>query len=89
MPEESNYKLDRSLMANSIEGRVPFQDVKIIKKYFSIPLAAKVNLFNEKIFLKKIDIIPNYIKKRKKNWMAFPGINIYQELSKKFYRRGF
>ena len=77
LPEESNYKLDRSLMANSIEGRVPFQDVKIIKKYFSIPLAAKVNLFNEKIFLKKIDIIPNYIKKRKKiGWLSPESIFI-------------
>jgi asparagine synthase (glutamine-hydrolysing) len=77
LPEESNYKLDRSLMANSIEGRVPFQDVKIIKKYFGIPLAAKVNLFNEKIFLKKIDIIPNYIKKRKKiGWLSPESIFI-------------
>ena len=71
LPEESNYKLDRSLMANSIEGRVPFQDITIINKYFNIPLSRKMTLFNEKIFLKNINILPDYIKKRKKSgWLS-------------------
>lgn len=77
LPEESNYKLDRSLMANSIEGRVPFQDITIVKKYFDIPLKKKINLFNEKIFLKNINILPDYIKKRKKiGWLSPESIFI-------------
>lgn len=71
IPEESNYKLDRSLMANSVEGRVPFQDVNIINKYFDIPFEDKISIFDEKIPLKKIKIIPDYIKIRKKHgWFA-------------------
>ena len=31
LPEESNFKLDRSTMLNSIEGRVPFQDINLLK----------------------------------------------------------
>jgi asparagine synthase (glutamine-hydrolysing) len=77
LPEESNYKLDRSLMANSIEGRVPFQDITIVKKYFDIPLKKKINLFNEKVFLKNINILPDYIKKRKKiGWLSPESIFI-------------
>jgi hypothetical protein len=49
-------------MANSIEGRVPFQDVKIIKKYFSIPLAAKVNLFNEKTIDGRLSVLKHTLK---------------------------
>jgi len=72
LPEESNFKLDRSTMFNSIEGRVPFQDVTLLNKYFPISMDNKVNLFNEKIFLKKsLDFIPNYIKNRKKiGWLT-------------------
>lgn len=89
LPEESNYKLDRSLMANSIEGRVPFQDITIIKKYFDIPLKKKINLFNEKIFLKNIRILPNYIKKRKKiGWLSPESIFIRNYL-KNFIKKTF
>ena len=31
LPEESNFKLDRSTLLNSIEGRVPFQDINLLK----------------------------------------------------------
>jgi len=82
LPEESNYKLDRSLMANSIEGRVPFQDITIINKYFNIPLRKKVNFFNEKIFLKNTNILPNYIRKRKKiGWLSPESIFIRSYLN--------
>jgi asparagine synthase (glutamine-hydrolysing) len=82
LPEESNYKLDRSLMANSIEGRVPFQDISLINKYFNIPLTKKVNIFNEKIFLKNTNILPDYIKKRKKiGWLSPESIFIRSYLN--------
>ena len=43
LTEESNLKLDRSTMANSIEARVPFQDIKLIKeiKFFEYNRNAK------------------------------------------------
>jgi len=82
LPEESNYKLDRSLMANSIEGRVPFQDITIVNKYFNVPLKKKINFFNEKIFLKNISILPDYIRKRKKiGWLSPESIFIRSYLN--------
>lgn len=72
LPEESNMKLDRSTMLNSIEGRVPFQDITLIKKYFNINFSEKINIVNEKIFLKKeLNFLPNFIKNRKKiGWIS-------------------
>jgi asparagine synthetase B (glutamine-hydrolysing) len=64
-------------MANSIEGRVPFQDITIVNKYFNLPLEKKINFFNEKILLKNINILPNYIRKRKKTgWLSPESIFI-------------
>jgi asparagine synthase (glutamine-hydrolysing) len=72
LPEESNMKLDRSTMLNSIEGRVPFQDITLIKKYFNISFSKKINLFNEKIPLKKkLNFLPSFVKNRKKiGWIS-------------------
>jgi asparagine synthase (glutamine-hydrolysing) len=82
LPEESNYKLDRSLMANSIEGRVPFQDITIVNKYFNVPFKKKINFFNEKIFLKNISVLPDYIRKRKKvGWLSPESIFIRSYLN--------
>jgi asparagine synthase (glutamine-hydrolysing) len=82
LPEESNYKLDRSLMANSIEGRVPFQDITIVNKYFNMPLKKKISLFDEKILLKKLNFLPDYIKKRKKiGWLSPESIFIRSYLT--------
>ena len=72
LPEESNYKLDRSTMKNSIEARVPFQDIELLKKYYPIPISKKINFKNGKLLLKKnIKFIPKYIKNRKKiGWLT-------------------
>ena len=34
LTNESNYKLDKCTMINSVEARVPFQDISLIKKFF-------------------------------------------------------
>ena len=71
LPEESNFKLDRSSMLNSIEARVPFQDKKLIESYYSVNLDEKIDIFNLKKQFQKINFVPNYIKKRKKSgWFS-------------------
>jgi asparagine synthase (glutamine-hydrolysing) len=72
LSEESNFKLDRSTMLNSIEGRVPFQDINLLNKIFPIPYEHKSSIFSEKKLIKKYcKNIPDFIKNRKKHgWFA-------------------
>ena len=69
---ESNFKLDRASMLNSIEARVPFQDINFLKNIFPIKMEEKINFFNEKIILKNLNLVPNFIKKRKKHGWFYP-----------------
>ena len=66
LTNESNYKLDKCTMINSVEARVPFQDISLIKNLFFIKNSKKFSFFNRKYLLKKNNFIPNYIKNRKK-----------------------
>ena len=52
-------------MLNSIEARVPFQDIHFLKNIFPINMEEKLNFFNEKITLKNLNLVPNFIKKKK------------------------
>ncbi len=71
LSEESNFKLDRASMLNSIEARVPFQDIDLIKNVFPIPFKYKLDFFTEKKHLKNLNFVPNFIKKRKKSgWFS-------------------
>jgi len=72
MQSESNFKLDRASMLNSIEARVPFQDISFIKNIFTISMKEKINFFNEKIILKDLNLVPYFIKKRKKHGWFYP-----------------
>ena len=58
LSNESNFKLDRASMFNSIEARVPFQDISLIKKFFKLNFNKKIDLFNlkKKKPLKKLNI---------------------------------
>lgn len=47
LSEESNMRIDRASMLNSIEARVPFQDIRIVKKYFQIPIREKFKYLNK------------------------------------------
>ncbi len=87
LPEESNFKLDRSSMLNSIEARVPFQDKKLIQKYFNISLNKKIDFLNVKKHLQKLNFIPNYIKKRKKSgWFSPESIFLRNYLEDIFHK---
>jgi asparagine synthase (glutamine-hydrolysing) len=73
LSEESNFKLDRSTMINSIEGRVPFQDINLLNKIFPIPYEYKSSIFSEKKLIKKYcKKIPDFIKNRKKHGWFVP-----------------
>ena len=49
-----NYLLssqgDRMSMANSIEGRYPFLDHRVVEYFYNLPEEFKLNNFNEKYF---------------------------------------
>lgn len=80
LTNESNFKLDRASMFNSIEARVPFQDISLIKDFFKLPMDKKIDLFNLKKPIKNLNIVPDYIKKREKlGWFS----------PESFYLRGY
>jgi asparagine synthase (glutamine-hydrolysing) len=59
---------DRMAMANSVEGRYPFLDYRVIEFCNKLPDQFKLNCLNEKFLLKKISSgkIPSSITKRSK-----------------------
>jgi len=67
LPDEHNLKLDRCTMANSVEGRVPFQDLTILKYFNPEKIKNKINLNQNKLELREaFSDLPNYILNRKK-----------------------
>ena len=83
LTNESNFKLDKCTMINSIEARVPFQDSNLIKRFFFTENSKKFSFFNRKFLLKKNDLIPEYIKNRKKNgWFTPENIFLETNLTK-------
>ena len=66
LTSENNYKLDKCSMLNSIEARVPLQDIEIIKNFFFLKNTKKFSFFKNKKILDKLSILPEFIKKRKK-----------------------
>lgn len=75
-----NYLLssqgDRMAMANSIEGRFPFLDHRVVEFAGRIPTRYKMRALNEKNILKKAmqDILPDGIVNRKKQPYMAPDI---------------
>ena len=75
-----NYLLssqgDRMAMANSIEGRFPFLDHRVVEFVGTIPENLKMKVLNEKNILKKAmaDILPQKITARKKQPYMAPDI---------------
>ena len=83
--EESNSKLDKSSMLNSIEARVPFQDKNLIEKYYQINMDKKIDLLNLKIPFKRLNFIPKYIIKRnKQGWFSPESIYLRTYLKNLF-----
>jgi asparagine synthase (glutamine-hydrolysing) len=65
---------DRVAMANSVEGRYPFLDYRVIEFCAGLPDNFKLNCLNEKFLLKKMSagIIPQSISKRSKQAYRAP-----------------
>jgi asparagine synthase (glutamine-hydrolysing) len=65
---------DRMAMANSVEGRYPFLDYRVIEFCMSLPERFKLNGLNEKFLLKKLLVnkIPDRILKRSKQAYRAP-----------------
>ncbi|HEU4603393.1 MAG TPA: asparagine synthase (glutamine-hydrolyzing) [Steroidobacteraceae bacterium] len=63
-----NSQSDRVAMANSIEGRFPFLDHRVIEFASRLPPSLKINGLNEKYLLKRAmqDLLPASIAKRTK-----------------------
>lgn len=76
----ANYLLssqgDRMAMANSVEGRFPFLDHRVVEYAGRIPSKYKMKVLNEKNILKQAmsDILPSNIIKRKKQPYMAPDI---------------
>jgi asparagine synthase (glutamine-hydrolysing) len=70
---------DRMTMANSVEGRYPFLDHRLIEFSASLPESFKMNGLNEKYLLKKIMAgkIPESIRNRPKQAYRAPISNIF------------
>ncbi|TKB07432.1 asparagine synthase (glutamine-hydrolyzing) [Desulforhopalus sp. IMCC35007] len=79
----ANYLLssqgDRMAMANSIEGRYPFLDHRVVEYAGRIPIKYKMKVLNEKNILKQAvsDILPENIIKRKKQPYMAPDISSF------------
>ena len=69
---------DRMLQANSIEGRFPFLDRRLISLAYSIPDSLKLHGYKEKHILKETfsEIVPEAILKRIKYQFATPGAEL-------------
>lgn len=65
---------DRMAMANSVEGRYPFLDYRVIEFCNNLPADLKLNILNEKYLLKKLmhKRIPDSILKRSKQAYRAP-----------------
>ncbi len=63
-----NSQGDRMAMANSVEGRFPFLDHRVIEFAANIPARYKIKVLNEKYILKKsmAGLIPESIRRRSK-----------------------
>ena len=65
---------DRMAMANSVEGRYPFLDYRVIEFCMKLPARFKLNGLNEKVLLKKLmeDKLPGEIIRRPKQSYRAP-----------------
>ena len=67
-------------MANSVEGRVPFQDIDLLKYYNSNKIKSKISFYQNKIQLRKaFSNLPDYVLKRKKSGWFLPEKRIIND----------
>jgi len=71
LPEDLLVKVDIATMANSLEGRSPFLDHKVMEFAASLPLEYKLNGFNSKYLLKRAfqkEIPPSFLNRKKRGF---------------------
>jgi asparagine synthase (glutamine-hydrolysing) len=90
VPDQLLARLDRMMMANSIEGRNPFLDHKLVEFVLQIPSQLKVKNKTEKYLLKKAfeGIIPHEILYRPKDSFTVPVNELFKNASRKKYYLG-
>ena len=70
-------------MINSVEARIPFQDISNIKNLFFIKNEKKFKFLNRKYLLKNNKHVPVFIKNRKKSgWFTPDNIFLSDNLGK-------
>jgi asparagine synthase (glutamine-hydrolysing) len=74
LPDNLLAKVDKTTMAHSIEGRVPFCDHRLIEYSFSLPKKMKLRLGHDKYILRKSmnDCLPKFVTNKKKKRFAIP-----------------
>lgn len=72
--EHFNQRVDRMSMMNSIEARVPFQDVEVVNFALSVPMSVKMQGGVGKYLLREAfkDVIPDVVLQRPKRPFATP-----------------
>ena len=79
---------DRMAMGNSVEGRYPFLDYRVIEFCNQMPDNYKLNCLNEKFILKKLSIgkIPDSITKRSKQAYRAPISSLITQKSSSYLK---
>jgi asparagine synthase (glutamine-hydrolysing) len=74
---------DRMAMGNSVEGRYPFLDYRVIEYCSKLPDRFKLNSLNEKFILKKLSLgkVPESISNRPKQPYRAPISNIFNNIT--------
>jgi asparagine synthase (glutamine-hydrolysing) len=72
--EHFNQRVDRMSMMNSVEARVPLQDMEVVRLALSIPIEAKLHRNLDKYLLREAfkDIVPDNVLHRPKRPFATP-----------------
>ncbi len=88
LPNDLLVKVDIATMANSLEGRSPFLDHKVIEFAASLPSSLKMGRFETKSLLKKVAarLVPKQAVYRKKMGFGVPVGNWFRGEMKGFVR---
>ncbi len=88
LPDDLLMKEDRATMANSLEGRLPFLDYRLVELANSLPANVKIRHGETKWILKKAfeDILPANILYRKKQGFGLPVKHYFRNELKDFVR---
>ena len=88
LPNDLLVKVDIATMANSLEGRSPFLDHKVIEFAASLPESLKIQRFETKSLLKKVAarLVPKEVIYRRKMGFGVPIGNWFRGEMKEFVR---